>query len=73
MAAHVALCDMAMLARLAGEEALQAECSGLVTSDDVRGRDSHDFPSHEPVMSALAENALICVSLASPVHPFTGC
>src|SRR6516164_6748505 len=45
MAAHNALRDMTMLARLAGEEALQAERSGLITADDVREGDSHDFPS----------------------------
>jgi hypothetical protein len=62
MAAHNALRDMAMLARLAGEEALQAECSGLVMSDDV-GATVMISPRHEPVMSAPAEHAVICVSL----------
>jgi hypothetical protein len=64
MAAHNALRDVAMLARLAGEEALQTERTGRIASDDARGGGSHCFvPSSEPVMSALAENALICVSL----------
>jgi hypothetical protein len=63
MAAHNALRDMAMLARLAGEVALQAERPGLVTSNDVRGATVMISPRHEPVMSAPAENALICVSL----------
>jgi len=35
-AGYMALRDMAMLARLAGEEALQAERPGLVTADDAR-------------------------------------
>jgi hypothetical protein len=34
---------MAMLAQLAGEEALQAERFGLITADDVRAGDSHCF------------------------------
>ena len=34
---HAALCDMAVLARLASEVALQAKGSGLVAADDVRG------------------------------------
>jgi hypothetical protein len=36
---------MAMLARLAGEEALQTERTGLIAADEVREGDSHDFPS----------------------------
>jgi hypothetical protein len=34
---------MAMLAGLAGEEALQAERFGLITADNVRGKGSHRF------------------------------
>jgi hypothetical protein len=65
MAAHNALRDMAMLARLAGEEALQAERFGLITADDAGGGAAVMIsPRHELVMSAPAENALICVSLA---------
>jgi hypothetical protein len=60
---------MAMLARLAGEEALQAERSGLITADDVRGVDSHWRLRHEPVMSALAEQDVICAILASLCWP----
>jgi hypothetical protein len=41
MAAHNALRDMAMLARLAGEEALQAERFSLAAADDARSIDSH--------------------------------
>jgi hypothetical protein len=54
---------MAAPAGLAGEEALQAERAGLITADDVRGRQLVISLRHEPVMLALAENALICVSL----------
>jgi hypothetical protein len=37
---HAALRDVAMLARLAGKEALQAKRFGLITADDVWGGDS---------------------------------
>src|SRR6516162_6844925 len=50
-AAHVALCDMAALARRAGEIALQAERSGLVTADDAGRVDSHSCPRAEPIQA----------------------
>ena len=65
--AHPALRDMAMRAWLAGEVSLQAERTGSVTGDDVGGGDSHWSLRHKPVMSAPAEEAVICMSLASPV------
>jgi hypothetical protein len=42
-AARAALRDMATLARRAGEVAPPAERFGLITTDDVRGVDSHCF------------------------------
>jgi hypothetical protein len=57
---------MTMLARLAGEKALQAERSGLVAADDDRGGDG-DFPSSRAVHTRLSqrERAVICLSLAT--------